>query len=86
MDAPTALDHPEGRVVVQELGSGLERVTVELFDPAAYVSEWEFQTAYPLADRGDPRAARAGNARLSPAVRIPRRGAGAFPAVGTLNT
>jgi methylase of polypeptide subunit release factors len=48
MDAPTALEHPEGRVVVQELASGLKRVTVELFDPTAYVSEREFQTAYPL--------------------------------------
>jgi hypothetical protein len=29
MDAPTALEHLEGRVVVQELGSGLKRVTLE---------------------------------------------------------
>jgi ubiquinone/menaquinone biosynthesis C-methylase UbiE len=48
MDAPTALEHPEGRVVVEELGSGLKSVSVELFDPTAYVSEREFQTAYPL--------------------------------------
>ena len=46
MDAPITLEHPDGRVVVEDLGSGRKRIAVELTDPAAFMPEPTAETTY----------------------------------------
>lgn len=42
----TWLDHPEGRVRVEELGEGRRRIRVE--DPTTFISTSEWESTYPL--------------------------------------
>jgi ubiquinone/menaquinone biosynthesis C-methylase UbiE len=42
------LEHPEGRVIVEEFGSGRRRVSVELFDSSAYMPSSTAETDYSI--------------------------------------
>jgi SAM-dependent methyltransferase len=44
----TTLEHEEGRVFVEELGSGRKRLAVELVDRSAFMPEPTAETDYPL--------------------------------------
>jgi 2-polyprenyl-3-methyl-5-hydroxy-6-metoxy-1,4-benzoquinol methylase len=46
--APVTLEDPEGRVVVEEVGSGRRRVSVELTDPSVFMAEPVVETNYPV--------------------------------------
>jgi SAM-dependent methyltransferase len=48
MDAPITLEHPDGRVLIEDLGSGRKRVAVELGDPSAYMPASSAETDYPV--------------------------------------
>jgi SAM-dependent methyltransferase len=45
---PETLQHPQGRVLVRELGSGRRHVTVEPFSQSLYVSSMSCETKYPI--------------------------------------
>jgi 2-polyprenyl-3-methyl-5-hydroxy-6-metoxy-1,4-benzoquinol methylase len=48
MGAPVTLEHPEGRVFVEDLGSGRKRVAVELVDPSVFMPTASVETNYSL--------------------------------------
>ena len=42
------LDHPDGRVLVEDVGRGRKRVSVELFEPSTFMPSSSAETDYSI--------------------------------------